>query len=152
MLASFSEALASKPDKVINERFDAVFTHDCGDFKLEFVDDIKLTLFTYKDKDGNTIRTHLKMFYKGTATKVLPDGERGLSIKEHAALNFKREPGGPETSMGVKAHYTVPGEGVIVLQVGRLIWDDETLEVFFESGKNRSRNTEALLCEAFKDL
>jgi hypothetical protein len=70
-------------------------------------------------------------------------------VETNSGNNLVDLPSGNEiTSVGLSYHVTVPGEGVVLLQAGRLVFD-EAGEVVFEAGPHQVRGGEFdKLCEA----
>ena len=119
---------------------------DCGDFAVltDFVVDGQSTTFFDSSGTPDYTRVHLRFvdfFY---------NSETGEGFTEHNHSNTLLDlPSGEEvTSSGVSYHVTVPGEGIVLLEAGRLEFD-EAENVVFVAGPHQvlTGDTERL-CEA----
>jgi hypothetical protein len=153
MVMFFSSAFAQQP---IVETFaeHQVFSVDCGGFQAQFDDFVTFRITYYSDENGNPneFRAHLR--FDGTLTH----SGTGQSLRDKASIivsgqipfDYRNE-----AERGVGFHITVPGKGVVLLLVGRLLLD-ENGQPTFEGGKNWAReHTEGfdtVVCEALADL
>ena len=119
---------------------------ECGEFDVltDFVVDGQSTIFFDSDGNPDYARVHLRFvdfFY---------NSETGEGFTEHEHSNTLLDlPSGEEvTSSGVSYRVTVPGEGVVLLEAGRLEFN-EAGEVVFVAGPHQvlSQDTDKL-CEA----
>jgi hypothetical protein len=119
---------------------------ECGEFEVltDFVVDGQSTIFFDSDGNPDYARVHLRFvdfFYRS---------DTGVGFTEHDHSNILIDlPSGEEvTSSGVSYRVTVPGEGVVLLQAGRLVFD-EAGEVVFQAGPHQVLNEDTeKLCEA----
>ena len=120
LLAFFSITLAKEP---VVEKYDIAnsFSIPCdnGAFKVDFVESGVAVVSTFFDKEGNWDRTQLNFTARGTGFNT----DTKTTYEHHASINEFFEPGGAKF-IGVLWHLTVPGKGVIVIDVGRLVFDE----------------------------
>lgn len=146
LLVVISPVLAIPPE-VETFEFHDVFTVDCGDFTFTLDDIITGRETLFFNSDGSIDRYQLHLMFQGTLTH----SGTGQSYKDHASLFFTGTPPfngfneglNTDTRSGVFIHTTVPGHGVVVLRVGRVIFDENGIPVF-EAGPTSitSPNTE----------
>lgn len=132
VLLFFSSALAQQP-KVETFVEHQVFSVDCGSFQAQFDDIVTFRITSYSDENGNPneFRAHLR--FDGTLTH----SGTGQSFRDKASIIFSGQipfDGRNEAERGVGFHITVPGKGVVLLLVGRLLLD-ENGQPTFEGGK-----------------
>ena len=119
---------------------------ECGEFDVltDFVVDGQSTIFFDSDGNPDYARVHLRFvdFYSNSET-----GE-GFSEHEHSNTLLDLPSGEEVTSSGVSYRVTVPGEGVVLLEAGRLEFN-EAGEIVFVAGPHQvlSQDTDKL-CEA----
>jgi len=119
---------------------------ECGEFDVltDFVVDGQSTIFFDSDGNPDYARVHLRFvdFYYNSAT-----GE-GFTEHEHSNTLLDLPSGDEVTSSGVSYRVTVPGEGVVLLEAGRLEFN-EAGEIVFVAGPHQvlSQDTDKL-CEA----
>jgi hypothetical protein len=104
----------------------------CPGFMVAGEFDVDRTVFTFHDSDGNPIRQVIHVHFVGTLTnttsgKSIPD--EGNQIVTNDLLT------GSSTTDGRVRVTTVPGEGAILFQVGRVVRDAAGNVVFF-AGQN----------------
>ena len=137
--------VSAAPPQVVGERHTEVVRDipafiDCGDFVLDYHVEVFRTITEFYDRDGNLVRAHFDIHYKGTVTNSVTglvardDGSR-MFIDDYVA----------QTSTLVRGshHVTVPGYGIVFGETGRLVTDwngttpDESEDddfVLFEAG------------------
>lgn len=150
VLAFFSPVLAREPQIETFEFLDEPLVVDCGNFNALFVDDISVKITTYFDKDSNPKRFQAHLNFDGTVTH----SKTGQSFKDHTVLNVTGDLPFDEASearRGVSAHITVPGKGVVVLRVGRIVTNENFIPIFV-AGQSMDKDYYALVCEGLKDL
>jgi hypothetical protein len=119
---------------------------ECGEFDVltDFVVDGQSTIFFDSAGNPDYARVHLRFvdFYYNSET-----GE-GFSEHEHSNTLLDLPSGEEVTSSGVSYRVTVPGEGVVLLEAGRLEFN-EAGEIVFVAGPHQvlSQDTDKL-CEA----
>ncbi len=83
------------------------------------------------DSDGNPISWRIN--YSGQYTYANP--ANGKVVLGHAAESWTVDfPGAVVKDIGLAMHIRLPGGGVIIQDVGRLVWNPYTLEIYFEGG------------------
>jgi hypothetical protein len=146
MLALAGSAFAANPERETFQEEGTEFIADCGDFDVltDFVADF--AVITYFDSAGNPdySRVHFAFhdFYYNSKT-----GE-GFAETESGNILVDLPSGNEVTAAGLSYRVTVPGEGQVLLQAGRLVFD-EAGNVVFEAGPHQvlSGDTDKL-CEA----
>ena len=119
---------------------------ECGEFDVltDFVVDGQSTIFFDSAGNPDYARIHLRFvdFYYNSET-----GE-GFTEHEHSNTLLDLPSGEEVTSSGVSYRVTVPGEGVVLLEAGRVEFN-EAGEVVFVAGPHQvlSQDTDKL-CEA----
>jgi hypothetical protein len=102
----------------------------CG-FAITFIENGTFKVTTYYDKAGNPVKsilTNYNVRYTETATangKTLVANYPLVSITSLAS--------GTGVSVGLRANYTVPGAGAVLLDAGRIVFDPSGA-VVFEAG------------------
>jgi hypothetical protein len=146
MLALAGSASAAKPEVTTFHIEGTEFITDCGDFDVltDFVFDIRSIVFFDDEGNADFARSHVRIhdFYYNSET-----GE-GFAETE-ASNNVSDLPSGEEiTSVGLRYHVTVPGEGLVLVDAGRLEFD-ENGEVVFAAGPHQVEEEDFdELCEA----
>jgi hypothetical protein len=122
------------------------FIAECGEFDVltDFVVDGHSTIFFDSDGNPDYARAHLRFvdFYYNSET-----GE-GFTEHEHSNTLIDLPSGDEVTSTDVSYRVTVPGEGVVLLEAGRVEFN-EAGEIVFVAGPHQllSQDTDKL-CEA----
>jgi hypothetical protein len=147
MLALAGPAFAAGPE-VRTEQFEVSneFIADCGGFDVltDYVLDIRSLVFLDSAGNEDFARVHL------TFHDFFYNSETGEGFAEtNTGNNVIDLPSGAEvTSMGLSYHVTVPSEGLVLLQAGRLEFD-EAGEVVFVAGPHQVLEEDFdKLCEA----
>jgi hypothetical protein len=126
---------------------------DCGDYVLDYHVEVFRTITEFYDRDGNLVRAHFDIHYKGTVTNSVTglvardDGSR-MFIDDYVA----------QTSTLVRGshHVTVPWYGIVFGETGRLVTDwngttpDESEDddfVIFEAGLHGANSD---ICDAMR--
>ena len=135
-LAFTAAALAVPPTNEVTTIVNVsdVDTDICADFGFDvtFVENGTFKTRTFYDSEGNTVKTILSNFnvrYTSTATA------NGKTLSTNYPLVFITYTDA-DIRVGLRNAYHVPGEGVVLLDAGRLILDPETGEVSFEAGQH----------------
>jgi hypothetical protein len=135
-LAFTGAALAVPPTNEVTTIVNVsdVDTDICADFGFDvtFVENGTFKTRTFYDSEGNTVKTILSNFnvrYTSTATA------NGKTLSTNYPLVFITYTDA-DIRVGLRNAYHVPGEGVVLLDAGRLILDPETGEVSFEAGQH----------------
>ena len=142
-------ALATAP---VQERFDFAYAAEpmasCGDFVI-LADGAGTThLTTFFGRDGAPERVTLHGHYSGLMTNPL----NGKTLADAPSVPFVTLDldTGVQTSIGTYWNVTIPGEGVIVVEAGRLVFDGAGPPVFIAGPHLPPPETIATLCEALR--
>jgi len=133
MLALAGSASAAEPETETFHDEGTDVIANCGGFKVltDFVVDVQIT--TFFDSAGNPdyarVQEHFQDFFYNSKT-----GE-GFAEINTVNVVFDLQSSATEGS-GLNYHVTVPGEGVVLLDVGRLE-HDEVGEVAFVAGPHQ---------------
>ena len=149
-LASLPALAGGHPPTI--ESFDDVQTPqpmaNCGDFRIivEGIGSNRLT--THFDRDGAPVRVVFHGIYNGSMTnsvsgKVLMDSPSVVSTTIDLVA-------GTRTTVGAVWTVTVPGEGVILVEAGRLVFDGNGPPVFIAGPHLPPPETIATLCRALR--
>jgi hypothetical protein len=145
MLALAGSAFAASPEQVTIQEEGTEFIADCGDFDVlaDYVLDMRIITYFDRagDPDSSKVHFQFQSFYYNSET-----GE-GFAETETGTDVFDIETG-ELTSHGLSYRVTVPGGGAVLLQAGRIVYD-EAGNVVFEAGPHQvlSGDTEKL-CKA----
>ena len=147
---SVSTALAVKPLKVNFGPFDNVgfFVADCGDFNALLDFTIQGHFIGHSDQDDNPVRVneHIEFPNDIYYNSESPD----ISFRGNAVQNTQVDLVDDTLAIaGLQFKLTIPGQGVIFHEVGRLFIDLETNDVLMQAGPSDflDENT-AALCAA----
>jgi hypothetical protein len=128
-------ALAVPPTNEVTTIVDNVAVDEdiCADFGFDvtFVENGTFKTRTFYDREGNEVKTILSNFnvrYTSTATA------NGKTLSTNYPLVFITR-GDDDIRVGLRNAYHVPGEGVVLLDAGRLILDASG-DVTFEAGQH----------------
>jgi hypothetical protein len=150
VLALAGSASAAKP-VVRTDHFEGTeFIADCGDFDVltDFELDIREVVFFDDEGKEDFARVHFQFhdfFYSLDNSGTVGEG----FAETNSGNDLVDLPSGNEiTSVGLSYHVTVPGEGVVLLQAGRLVFD-EAGEIVFQAGPHQVAEEDFdKLCEA----
>ena len=120
-------------------------TVDCGDFLAlqDFVEDSTVT--TFFDQAGNPVRAQVHVHYDGTFTNSVT----GLTLRDPARLPITVDlQDGSVAETGLFYGITVPGEGIAVLDAGRIVFDADGNVLFVGGPHQFLEGGEALICAA----
>jgi hypothetical protein len=139
-LAFTAAALAVPPTNEVTTIVNVsdVDTDICADFGFDvtFVENGTFKTRTFYDREGNTVKSILSNFnvrYTSTATA------NGKTLSTNYPLVFITYTDA-DIRVGLRNAYHVPGEGVVLLDAGRLILDPATGDVSFEAGQHEFLN------------
>jgi hypothetical protein len=121
---------------------------DCGDFRIIVEGIGSNRLATHYDRDGAPIRVAFHGIYNGTMTnsatgKVLMDAPSVISVTVDLVA-------GTRTAVGATWTVTAPGEGVVLVEAGRLVFDGDGPPVFIAGPHLPPPETIATLCRALR--
>jgi len=124
---------------------------DCGDFVIDYHVEVLRTITEFYDGDGNLVRAHFDIHYKGTLTNAesglvaRDDGSRML-IDDYLAMT--------STLVRGSHHVTVPGYGIVFAETGRVVTDwngttpDESEDDDFDVFRAGLHGDPADICDA----
>jgi hypothetical protein len=128
--------------EVEGEPFSLVY-QPCG---LTEVGERHRSFTTFYDQDGNEVRTLEQVFFEGTITN-LDTGETFVD-SGHATVMFKTGFATGFTLIGTVYNIRAPQEGLLLLDVGRLVVDAD-FDPVFQSAKALSLSeVDAAVCAA----
>lgn len=146
-LASVTTALAAKPE-VQTFHDEGSFEIDCGSFLAlaDFEEDARVT--TFFDDAGNPVRIQVHVNYDGTLTNSVT----GLTVRDPGHFTIQVDlHEGTQNFVGLVYGITIPGEGVVVLDAGRVVFAGEAVEenIIFEAGQfDVLHGGDAVICAA----
>jgi len=106
----------------------------CGFLIVEIFDGtVRIT--TFVDDDGNPTRIQIAALFQGTLTN--PTTGESIKGQQELIIFLDVEQPTQETWAGLRFRAVFPEAGAVLLDAGRLVFDAETGEVFFEAGKHQ---------------
>jgi hypothetical protein len=138
---SAAPASARPPDHFRTTGFDVVVYQPCG-----LVEEVDWTLHasTYYDQAGNETGTTLRFAFDGVITNPVT----GETWHDRSRNTVFLEPGGGGAISGVGFNLRLPGEGLVFLAVGRLVFDASGATVFSSAKFPGLDELDAAICEA----
>ena len=134
-LAPLSSALATPPEFYIGTFYGSA-TFDCGSFPLLFELQVTSKASNHYDQNGE-FRMYLERVQEQISTYTNLDTEASISSSIGAGIvHIITEQDGTVAINGVLNILTIPGQGVIVHDVGRLVFDLSTFELLFSAGQS----------------
>ena len=138
MLLSFvnvSPALAEQPSTNVTVVVD--FTHTetalCG-FPIVYTENGTFKEKTYYDGEGNPIKLILTNMSRYTETATANGKTLTTTWPSGFIVSFVNN---TAAQFGLRAAYHVPGEGVVLLESGRVVFDLTTGDVLFTAGQHQ---------------
>ena len=122
-------------------------TIKCSGFKDQFTDYYDGTEVTYFDSAGNPIRVVISAEHHSDDTNSVT----GLTVHEHGHFTITSDLlTGTETITGNQEIANRPGTGIVVQDVGRVVYDSHGDLVFFAGGRKHSEIFlgDQVLCDA----
>ncbi len=121
---------------------------NCGDFQI-IADGVgKNRITTFFDLDGNPIRVAFHGRYRGTMTNSVT-GAVLLDAPSVANITFDLV-AGTQTNIGAFFNVTLPGEGAILIEAGRIVFDGNGPPIFIAGPHRPNDQTIGILCEALR--
>ena len=120
---------------------------DCGSFQDNFVDFFNVVETTFYDSDGDRVRIVDHVEHHSNDV----NSETGLTIHEHGHFTATADLiAGTVTITGNQEVANRRGVGVVVQDVGRVVFDSDGNLLFFAGGRNHSElfGGEQVLCDA----
>lgn len=106
---------------------------DCGTFLAIEDYSVDISVATFFDQQGEPERAQIRVNFDGLIT----NSETGLALRDHAPHMYVEDlRDGTVTDVGLEFAITVPGEGITILDAGRLIFDEEG-HVLFQGGPHQ---------------
>jgi hypothetical protein len=146
-LAAPASASATPPTHETLPPIESPGVIDCGTFQDNFVDFFSGTQTTYFDSNGEPVRLVQHIEHHSNDMNSVT----GLTIHEHghftATVDLIAE---TVTITGNQEVANRPGSGVVVQDVGRVVFDFENNLLFFAGGRNHSElfGGDQVLCDA----
>jgi hypothetical protein len=148
-LLALSPASAGSP---LIEEFDFVINHDlfanCGDFQLIADGAGHNRITTFFDNEGNPIRVAFQGRYKGTITNSVT-GAFLTDDPSVANITFDLIKG-TQTNIGAFFTVTTPGDGVVLIEAGRIVFDGNGPPIFIAGPHLPGSQTLGILCDALR--
>jgi hypothetical protein len=147
LFASSAQALAPQ-----QQRFDFSYESEpmasCGDFVILADGAGTSHVTTYFGRDGAPVRVTLHGHYSGLMTNPL----NGRTLVDAPSVPFVTLDlaSGVQTSIGTYWNVTLPGEGVVVIEAERLVFDGAGPPVFIAGPHLPPPETIAMLCDALR--
>ena len=88
-------------------------------FTVSFRYEVRRTITQFADNDGNVLREVIEAHFVGTATNDVTGQSLPTDGERHIVWDFGD---GTWTETGTLRHVAVPGEGVVLLQSGRIVY------------------------------
>ena len=145
VLTPLTTVFAVAPDVQTFHDEGSFATVDCGDFLAlqDFVVDGRVT--TFFDQAGNPVSVQVHVHYDGTFTNSIT----GLTLRDPARLTITVDlQDGTQTDAGLAFGITVPGEGIAVLDAGKIVFDADGNVLFVGGPHQFLEGGEALICAA----
>jgi len=141
-VAALAAGTAAASNPVVVEKHNTLtrdFTNipDCLAFGFTHSEhyDVIRTVTDFYDQEGNLLREVVHVRFIGTATNDVTGKTIPVVGVRHLIFDFVNE---TFTETGVLRHVTVPGQGIVLHESGRLIAPfDETLPPLFVAGKHQ---------------
>lgn len=134
------------------EEFDIIPDNElfanCGDFLIIANGAGHSRLTTYFNRDGQPIRVQFHGHYSGTLTNSVT-GASLVDSPSVANITFDLI-NGTQTNVGPFFNITVPGQGNVYFQVGRIVFDGNGPPVFIAGQQPPPPQTLAILCNALR--
>jgi len=132
-LALVAPAVAAEPDIDFFHDEGSFVVADCGSFLAlaDYVADYTVT--TLFDAAGHPVRVQAQYLVNATLTNSVT----GVSLSDHSHwMLFWDLEQGTTSDVGLVYQITIPGEGIVVLDAGRIVWDAND-NVIFEAGQHQ---------------
>jgi hypothetical protein len=147
ILTSVTTALAARPFVETFHNEGSFIAADCGSFLAleDFVEDVRVT--TFFDNAGNAIQVQVHVNFNG----VITNSVTGRTVRDpgHFTNTIDLQEG-TSTYAGLVFGITVPGEGIAVLDVGKVVFDAEGNVIFVGGPHQFLEEGPALICAALE--
>ena len=156
-IAAVTPVAAGAPQVVGERHFEVVRDTpgfiDCGDYLIDYHVEVFRTITEFYDADGNLVRAHFDIHYKGTLTNA----ETGLVARDDGSRMFIDDYVAMTSTLVRGSHHvTVPGYGIVFGETGRVVWDwngttpDENEDDDFELFRSGLHGDPADVCDAMR--
>ena len=145
VLAASATVLAAPP-AVVSFTFASSDSLPCGSFDILMQGEGSIRITTFVDNTGTPTREVFFGRYKGTLTNSVT-GYQLLDAPSTIKItgNFETE---TETRVGAWFTVTAPGEGAVVFEAGRIVFDNTGTPVFIAGQHQPPPDQIAALCHA----
>lgn len=134
VLSAAFPALAQMPDR-FEFSDSSPGTIDCGTFEDQFTDFVDAVGTVYFDQSGEPVRIAIHWEHHSNDTNSVT----GLTLHEHGHFTETIDLlSGTDTITGNEEVMNRPGTGVVVQDVGKVVYDADGNLVFFAGGRNHS--------------
>lgn len=135
LLAPLSAALANPPESWYWEGSGTdPGLVDCGDFVIDGEWSAWERVRSFSDNDGNVVRVKSHYHFLGKLTNRVT----GLTIRDEGYTNVTIDVDANTTrSSGIVWNLNVPGQGVIALDAGTLVFDMDSWDILHEGGPHQ---------------
>ena len=144
-LTSVTTVFAAKPFVETFHNEGSFIAADCGSFLAveDFVEDVRVT--TFFDNAGNPIEVQVHSNFDG----IITNSVTGRTVRDpgHFTITIDLQEG-TTTYAGLVFAITVPGEGIAVLDAGKVVFDAEGNVVFVGGPHQFLEEGPALICAA----
>ena len=109
--------------------------HDCGSFQVLDVYELNFIERQFFDKEGNLVKLVEQVWGTDTFTNSVTGKAYPMSFHNNVVVDFTTSP--PQGAhMAIIFRLTVPGAGVVFLDVGRIVLDRQG-NVYFQAGPHQ---------------
>lgn len=146
LFATASSAWAATPDR-FEFSDSSPGTVDCGTFEDQYTDFVDATGVVYFDQSGEPVRIVINWEHHSDDTNSVT----GLTLHEHGHYTLTIDlVAGTNTFTGNQEVMNRPGAGVVVQDVGKVVFDEDENLLFFAGGRKHSEELlgDAVLCDA----
>jgi hypothetical protein len=133
-LAAPALAVPTTTEVFTVENFTYVNEDMCGpDLDVTFTENGSFKITTFYDRQGSPFKTILTNFNERYTASAMANGATLLTNNPLVAIQLEN---GNQLFMGLRVAFTVPGEGVVLLDAGRVV-RDEFGNILFNAGTHQ---------------
>jgi hypothetical protein len=133
-LAATASAAPTTTEVFTIENFTYVNEDMCGpDLDITFAENGSFKITTFYDDQGNPLKTILTSFNERYTASATASGRALLTNNPLVAI---RDKNGNQLFLGLRVAFHVPGEGIVLLDAGRVVLD-EVGNLVFEAGTHQ---------------
>lgn len=146
-LGAVAPVFATAPTTATTPLVGSVVLADCGSFQVFDDYDITMVATTFYDNDGQRTQVH----YAITGTDTYRHSVTGQAITMNTSFMIRNDyRTGQNAAMGLQYHLMVPGLGLVLMDVGLLVYDTHVGEYVFFAGPHQvATGDTAGVCLAF---